>query len=160
MNLLHQVSGHNTHRYNEISGPKTTDSPTICSVKIPLTEFIHGWCWCTSFPLLWYSFVKSLTHRRDSSPFGSLSKRWMDTGIKSEERGDGKEKESGRKWRKSAAVRFLHFLQLSSCWGSQPSRYLVVTLLTLIPPQKPHRHAANSLYYVVEWKQEQLRNLV
>lgn len=38
--------------------------------------------WCTSIPLLWRSVVKSPTHRPDSSPFGSLSKQWMDTRIR------------------------------------------------------------------------------
>lgn len=39
-------------------------------------------CWCTIFPLLRRSVVKSPTHQLDSSPFGSLSKQWMDTRIR------------------------------------------------------------------------------
>lgn len=88
MNLPQQVSGHNAHGHNGISRPQTTDSPTIFSIEIPLTQFVHGWRRCPGSPLLWRSIVKSLTHRQDSSPFGSLSKGRMDMGIRPGERGE------------------------------------------------------------------------
>lgn len=82
MNLLLQVSEHNVPCHNGIFGLQTTDSPTIRGIKISLTQFIHGYCWCAGFPLLWHSIVKSPAHHRDSSLFGSLSKHRMDTGIR------------------------------------------------------------------------------
>lgn len=88
MNLLQQVSGHNARSHNGISGPQTTDSPTICSVEIPLSQFIHG---ARAFRFYGVASLKSLTHRRDSSPFGSLSKRRMDTGIRPGERREWRE---------------------------------------------------------------------
>lgn len=144
MNLLQQVSGHNAHGHNGISGPQTTDSPTICSIKIPLTQFIHGWCWCTGFPLLWCSIVKSLTHRRDSSPFGSLSKRWMDTGIRRERRG-----EREREWRE---MKGKCCSEISASVASKLLRQTVNQLfrsncIYLIPLQKPAQACSRQSFF-------------
>lgn len=70
MNLLQQVSGHNACTTMGFQGPKPLTHPQFAS-KIPFTQFIRG---APAFLLLWRSVVKSLTHRQDSSPFGSLSK--------------------------------------------------------------------------------------
>lgn len=64
-------------------------------------------CWCTIFPLLRRSVVKSPTHRLDSSPFGSLSKQWM--GHEDQVRGAEMERRGGGERREAAACRIFFF---------------------------------------------------
>lgn len=129
-------------------GPKPLTHPQFAASKSHwLSSSVVG-AGAPGFPLLWRGVLKSLTHRRYSSPFGSLSKRRMDTGIRPGERREGKE------WVEGSEEKMLlwDFCICSLQAAELVSRSAIYKWLFLLNSSSKARHAADSLFFFLYWE--------